>query len=63
MMKSYKERQKSHKEWKLKSKVKNVKVGDVIDVRDTEYIWCKGEVIKIIKGKQTRNSFFSKSKS
>jgi hypothetical protein len=44
-----------------KRKVTKVKVGDVIDVRDTEYIWCKGDIRKIIKGE--KSSMFSGRKS
>jgi hypothetical protein len=35
---------KSYKEWKDKHKLKDCKAGDKIDVRDTEFIWCVGQV-------------------
>jgi hypothetical protein len=41
-------RKQLYKEWKAKHVIsfdsKAVKAGDKIDVRDTEYIWCSGEV-------------------
>ena len=40
----YQERVKSHDEWQDKIKLKEIKVGDQIDVRDTEFIWCIGIV-------------------
>jgi hypothetical protein len=42
--KRYKERVKAYKLWREKHSLKDVKVGEKIDVRDTEYIWCVGEV-------------------
>ena len=30
----------TYKEWKQKHKLTLCKVGEKIDVRDTEYIWC-----------------------
>lgn len=42
--KRYKERVKTYKLWKDKHSLDEVKVGDKIDVRDTEYIWCIGNV-------------------
>ena len=42
--KRYKERVSSYKIWKEKLKLKEVKAGDKIDIRDTEYIWCVGVV-------------------
>lgn len=33
----------------MKKKIDKVEVGDKIDVRDTDYIWCIGEVRMIIE--------------
>lgn len=34
----------AYKEWLDKKKLVDVKPGDKVDVRDTEYIWCVGVV-------------------
>lgn len=34
--------------WIKKHRVKDVNLGDYIDARDTEHIWCRGKVEKII---------------
>jgi hypothetical protein len=34
----------SYKEWIDKHKVKDIKAGQKLDVRDTEYVWCVGQV-------------------
>ena len=46
---SYNQRLKDQKKWEKESRVTNVKVGDKLDVLDTEYIWCKGKVIKVLQ--------------
>jgi len=39
---------KAHKDWVEGRKIENIEVGDKVDIRDTEYIWCEGKVkIKI----------------
>lgn len=38
------DRMKAYKLWKAKHVLQDVKAGDKIDVRDTEYIWCVGTV-------------------
>lgn len=38
------DRLKNFKDWKDKHTVKEVKPGDMLDVLDTEYIWCKATV-------------------
>ena len=45
----YQDKIKIRKEWKDKHGVKEVRVGDKLDVRDTEYVWCKAVVeLKIV---------------
>ena len=50
-LKAWQKRRKKYFKWKESHKLKNVKIGDRIDVRDTEYIWCTGAVEKILKSK------------
>ena len=39
---------KAHKDWVEGRKIENIEVGEKVDIRDTEYIWCEGKVkIKI----------------
>jgi len=38
-LKNWQARRKSYIDWKRSHKLKNVKIGEKIDVRDTEYIW------------------------
>lgn len=46
------ERVNKYKEWKSKMKVTETKPGMQLDVRDTEFIWCKGTVeLKITTNK------------
>ena len=40
----WKDRVNNYKQWKNKHKLTDYKVGDKIDVRDTEYIWCVGTI-------------------
>lgn len=40
----YENRVKQYRDWKAKHKVSQVKAGDKLDVRDTEYIWCVATV-------------------
>ena len=40
----WKERVSNYQQWKLKQQLVEVKAGDKVDVRDTEYIWCIGTV-------------------
>jgi hypothetical protein len=44
----WKNRQAAYKEWKDRHRLnlpgKEVKIGEKVDVRDTEYIWCVGTV-------------------
>jgi len=35
--------------WQLSKKVEKVDVGQMLDVRDTGYIWCKGTVTMVIE--------------
>ena len=42
--KRHQDRLKNHNEWKDKHAVKEVKPGDMLDVLDTEYVWCKATV-------------------
>lgn len=35
---------KAYQEWKAKHMLSDIKAGEKIDVRDTEYIWCTGNV-------------------
>ena len=37
-------RAKAYKEWKAKHSVKECKVGDKIDVRDTQSMWCAANI-------------------
>jgi len=32
----------------MRNRLKDVVPGTIIDARDTEYIWCKGKVIKVV---------------
>ena len=38
------ERLEGYKNWIDKHKIKEIKAGSKIDVRDTEYVWCVGNV-------------------
>ena len=38
-----------HITWQLKKKIDKIEVGEKIDVRDTDYIWCIGTVRMIIE--------------
>jgi hypothetical protein len=40
----YKEKLEARVEWIDKSQIEDVKVGEKVDVRDTEHIWCVGLV-------------------
>ncbi len=42
--KRLKERQTAYKQWLEENIVSSVEVGQKLDVRDTEYIWCKATV-------------------
>ena len=44
------------KEWKDSHTITEPKIGMELDVRDTEYIWCRGSIEKIV------TTFKSKSK-
>jgi len=35
--------------WQLSKKLTSVEVGDLIDVRDTDYIWCVGQVRMVVE--------------
>lgn len=35
---------KTYKKWKASHQLTDIKAGDKIDIRDTEYIWCVGTV-------------------
>ena len=40
----WQERTKHYSQWLDKKLLKEIKVGQKVDVRDTEYIWCVGTV-------------------
>ena len=42
--KRHNERVENYKKWKESHSVKEIKPGDMLDVLDTEYIWCKATV-------------------
>eukprot|EP00352_Strombidinopsis_acuminata_P001045 CAMPEP_0176346852 /NCGR_PEP_ID=MMETSP0126-20121128/6556_1 /TAXON_ID=141414 ORGANISM="Strombidinopsis acuminatum, Strain SPMC142" /NCGR_SAMPLE_ID=MMETSP0126 /ASSEMBLY_ACC=CAM_ASM_000229 /LENGTH=71 /DNA_ID=CAMNT_0017694611 /DNA_START=864 /DNA_END=1079 /DNA_ORIENTATION=- len=42
--KRWTERVKNHEAWLLKHKVTEVKTGAMLDVKDTEHIWCTATV-------------------
>lgn len=45
----FKDKLKLREEWKTKHTIKDIRVGDKLDVRDTEYVWCKAVVeMKIV---------------
>ena len=50
-LKAWRNRRDKYYKWKQAHKLKNVKIGDKIDVRDTEYIWWTGAVERILKSK------------
>jgi hypothetical protein len=50
-LKNWQSRRNSYIKWRQEHRVKNIKIGDRIDVRDTEYIWCSGAVEKILRSK------------
>ena len=50
-LQSWQTRRNKYLKWKNDHRLKNVKIGDRIDVRDTEYIWWTGWVEKILKSK------------
>lgn len=50
-LKSWKKRRLQYWRWKRSHGVKTIKIGEKIDVRDTEFIWCTGNVEKILKSK------------
>jgi hypothetical protein len=35
--------------WQLKKKIDKIDIGEKLDVRDTDYIWCTGEVRMIVE--------------
>ncbi|CAD8150769.1 unnamed protein product [Paramecium octaurelia] len=45
-------RKKEFKEWKMKKKITNFKLGDSLDVLDTEHIWCVGQIINMRNQKE-----------
>ena len=47
----HQERVKNYETWKDKHKVSQVKPGDMLDVLDTEYVWCRATVELKIKQK------------
>lgn len=50
-LKSWQGRRDKYHKWRESHRLKNVKIGDKVDVRDTEYIWWTGWVEKILKSK------------
>jgi len=50
-LKGWRSRRHSYDLWKRQHLLKNAKIGDKVDVRDTEFIWCTGYVEKILKSK------------
>lgn len=50
-LKNWQTRRDKYQDWKESHNLKAVKIGDRIDVRDTEYIWWTGAVEKILKSK------------
>lgn len=50
-LKSWQKRRMQYFKWKRSHWVKTIKIGEKVDVRDTEYIWCSGNVEKILKSK------------
>ena len=50
-LKNWQKRKNKYFKWKDSHRLKNIKIGDKVDVRDTEYIWCIGSVEKILRSK------------
>lgn len=50
-LKNWQNRRKQYMEWKKSHTLVNVSIGDKVDVRDTEYIWCTGSVERILKSR------------
>eukprot|EP00344_Euplotes_crassus_P012672 CAMPEP_0196998598 /NCGR_PEP_ID=MMETSP1380-20130617/3948_1 /TAXON_ID=5936 /ORGANISM="Euplotes crassus, Strain CT5" /LENGTH=357 /DNA_ID=CAMNT_0042415225 /DNA_START=658 /DNA_END=1731 /DNA_ORIENTATION=- len=50
-LKNWQNRKNQYLEWKKSHTLSNVSIGDKVDVRDTEYIWCTGSVERILKSK------------
>ena len=50
-LKSWRLRRDKYLDWKKSHELKTVKIGDKLDVRDTEYIWCTGSVEKVLRSK------------
>lgn len=50
-LKNWQNRRSQHLEWKNSHRLVNISIGDKIDVRDTEYIWCTGSVERILKSR------------
>jgi hypothetical protein len=56
--KNYKKRIEKYKVWKKSQKVENLIIGDKLDVKDTENVWCVGEVKEIIKNGKNKDILF-----
>lgn len=41
--------------WEIQRKVGRIQVGDKIDVRDTDYIWCVGQVKIVVESVNREN--------
>jgi hypothetical protein len=50
-LKNWRNRRKQYLEWKKSHTLIDVSIGDKVDIRDTEYIWCSGSVERILKSR------------
>ncbi|CAD8149768.1 unnamed protein product [Paramecium pentaurelia] len=48
----YLSRKKDLKVWKAKKKIQTFNIGDLVDILDTEHIWCVGKILNIIQKKK-----------
>ncbi|CAD8063288.1 unnamed protein product [Paramecium sonneborni] len=51
---NYYSRKQVLKEWKAKKKIYNFNIGDLIDVLDSEHIWCVGKILNIKQKKENQ---------
>ena len=50
-LRNWQKRRTQYLEWRKSHSLLNIKIGEKIDVRDTEYIWCTGSVERILKSR------------
>ena len=57
MTKEYEDRMKKNEEWLFVKRPQQLAEGSLLDVRDTENVWCEGKIMEIFKNKKHADTY------